>query len=205
LEFNAKSEVKDSKLNANGIIELLPEASTKLRLDPQNPKTTDISFRMPVLKLTSDSIIMTGNINKIEVKLEQWNLIANNCEVSPEVGGLMTNNAVIKTGSFDIPIKYFNLRADFLFVDKVELNNLKLGNGKKLDVKVQNPQFGIDPYCGLDLKPHFKLIIVGNPAAEVTGLPGFGNKPLQFQAVSLLSNGEKNNKLCTKLRKIKFI
>ncbi len=191
LEFNAKSEVKDSKLNANGIIELLPEASTKLRLDPQNPKTTDISFKMPILKLTSDSVIMTGNINKIEVKLEQWNLIANNCEVSPDVGGLMTNNAVIKTGSFDIPIKYFNLRADFLFVDKVELNNLKLGNGKKLDVKVQNPQFGIDPYCGLDLKPHFKLTIVGNPAAEVTGLPGFGNIPLQFQAVSLLSNGEK--------------
>jgi hypothetical protein len=191
LEFNARSEVKDSKLNANGIIELLPEASTKLRLDPQNTKTTDISFKMPVLKLTSDSILMNGNINKIEVKLEQWNLVANNCEVSPDIGGLMTNNAVIKTGSFDIPIKYFNLRADFLFVDKVELNNLKLGNGKKLEVNVQNPQFGIDPYCGLDLKPHFKLTIVGNPAAEVTGLPGFGNKPLQFQTVSLLSNGEK--------------
>ncbi len=191
LEFNATSEVKDNKLNADGTIEMLPEASTKIRLDAQSNKTTDISFKMPVLKLTSDSIISTGNINKIDVQLEQWNLVAYNCEVSSEVGGLMTTNAVIKTGSFDIPIKYFNLRADFLFVDKIELNNLKLGNGKKLEIKIQNPQFGIDPYCGLDLKPHFKLTIVGEPAAEVTGLPGFGNKPLQFQAVSLLSNGEK--------------
>jgi hypothetical protein len=191
LEFSAQSEVKNNELLQNGSINISPFVSTNIRLNPQNSQLTLISFQIPKIVILPDSMYTTAKISKIEVQLEQWKLIANNCEVNSDIGGLRTNDAIIKTGSFDIPVKDFNLRADFLFVDKVELNNLKLGNGKKLEVKIQNPQFGIDPYCGLDLKPHFKLTIVGDPAAEVTGLPGFGNKPLQFQAVSLLSNGEK--------------
>ncbi len=191
LEFSAQSEVKNNELLQNGSINISPFVSTNIRLDPQNSQVTPISFQIPKIVILPDSMYTTTKISKIEVQLEQWQLIANNCEVNSDIGGLQTNDAIIKTGSFDIPVKDFNLRADFLYLNKLELTNIKLGNGKNLELKINNPQFGIDPYCGLDLKPHFKLSLIGNPAAQVAGLPGFGNNPLQFQAISLLSNGEK--------------
>ncbi|MBI5325934.1 MAG: carboxypeptidase regulatory-like domain-containing protein [Ignavibacteriae bacterium] len=75
-------------------------------------------------------------------------------------------------------------------IAKPNVTQLTLGGICKMNLtNPQSAQFGLDPKCGLDLKPHYKLIFIGNPAAKVPGLPGFASD-LKLQAVSLLSDGE---------------
>ena len=54
-------------------------------------------------------------------------------------------------------------------------------------------QFGVDPKCGMDLKPHLMLSLVNDggskPVGSIKNLPGFAH-PLEFQAIKQISNGE---------------
>lgn len=193
LEFSAKSERKNNYISSAGHIYLKPKAWSDIRLDPQNPASVKkIELELPQVHLTADSLYSSTNIAKVEIKLEEWTLEARNCSVSPSLGGLATTDAVIHTKALDIPIGEFNLRHDFLYMAKPQLDNLPLG-GNVATLKVpnsKNAQFGLDPKVGMDLKPHYKLILVGSPAAQVEGIDAFNGKKLTFQAVSLLSNGE---------------
>ncbi|MCL5991636.1 MAG: carboxypeptidase-like regulatory domain-containing protein, partial [Bacteroidetes bacterium] len=189
LEFNAKSNISNSVLTSQGIIYLLPHAWSNIRLDPQNPTTTLVEVDIPQTSITSEGISCGGKIPKLEIKFEQWNVVAKNCEVSPDVGGVKSSDCMIETGALDIPIGEFNLRHDFLYIAKPNVSQLSLGGIWTMNVNnPQSAQFGLDPKCGIDLKPHYKLIFIGDPAATVQGLPGLAT--LKFQAVSLLSNGE---------------
>ena len=74
------------------------------------------------------------------------------------------------------------------------MGNLLLGNGKTLVVNNgAQKQFGLDSRCDLNLKPHYKIAIVGSPAGSVKGLPVLSDS-LAFQAISLLNNGEKSSR-----------
>ena len=190
LEFDADSKIEKSTLNSQGIIYLLPHAWSNIRLDPQNPATTLVEVNIPTTSITSEGVATGGKIPKLEIKFEDWTLVAKNCEVSPDVGGIKSIDSKILTGTLDIPIGEFNLRHDFLYIAKPNVSKLTLGGICTMNVlNPQSAQFGLDPKCGLDLKPHYKLIFIGDPAATVAGLPGFFTT-LKLQAVSLLSDGE---------------
>lgn len=191
LQFNADSKTPSSYITPSGTIVLKPHAWTlNPLLKAYNQKDT-ISIDLPQIGITPDGI-NTGGIlvDKIEIKFEDWNIVARNCEVGPEVGGIKSTNAEIQTGALIIPIKDFTLRSDLIYMGKPDLTVLKLGGIWDMTIKnPENAQFGLDPKVGKDLKPHYKLCFIGDPAANVFGLPGFGTS-LKFQAVSLISNGE---------------
>ncbi|TAL71109.1 MAG: hypothetical protein EPN82_00390 [Bacteroidetes bacterium] len=190
LEFDADSKIENSSLNSQGIIYLLPHAWSNIRLDPQNPATTLVEVNIPTTSITSEGVATGGKIPKLEIKFEDWTVVAKNCEVSPDVGGIKSTDSKILTGTLDIPIGEFNLRHDFLYIAKPNVTKLTLGGICSMFLtNPQSAQFGLDPKCGLDLKPHYKLIFIGDPAATVPGLPGFATS-LKLQAVSLLSDGE---------------
>jgi hypothetical protein len=148
-------------------------------------------MNLPEIGITADGINTGGSlVNQINIKFEKWNIIARNCEIGPEVGGIHSSNTEIQTGTLNIPIQDFTLRSDLIYMSKPQLKTLKLGG--IWDMKIIKPddaQFGLDPKVGKDLAPHYKLCFVGDPAATVSNLPGFGGD-LVIQAVSLLSNGE---------------
>ena len=50
-------------------------------------------------------------------------------------------------------------------------------------------QLVADKKCGSDMSAHLKLSLIGNPAGSIKNLPCF-DRPLGFQTISLLSNGE---------------
>ncbi|PIF05715.1 MAG: hypothetical protein CSA36_05440 [Draconibacterium sp.] len=191
LEFAASSPTTNSYLTTNGSIYLKPLAWTLNPLLKEQGIIDTIKMDLPYIKITSEGVNTDDQLmSKINIKFEEWDIEARNCEVNPQVGGIHSGNAVIKTGSLDIPVKDFTLRHDLIFIDKPELQNLPLGGGIAT-MQMQSgvtPQFGLDPKIGTDQKPHFKLCFVGEPAAIVEGLPGLD--PIKFQAVSLLSNGE---------------
>jgi TANFOR domain-containing protein len=191
LQFSADSRTPSSYITTSGTIVLKPHAWTlNPLLKAYNIKDT-ISMELPEIGITADGINTGGSlVDKIEIRFEEWNIVARNCEVGPEVGGIKSATAEIQTGALTIPIREFTLRNDLIFLGKPDLKVLKLGG--IWDMTLQNPetaQFGLDPKVGKDLKPHYKLCFVGDPAANVYGLPGFGTS-LKFQAISLISNGE---------------
>ena len=191
LEFSADSKTGSSYITPSGTIVLKPHAWTlNPLLKAYNIKDT-ISMDLPEIGITADGINTGGSlVDKIQIKFEEWNIVARNCEVGPEVGGIKSSTAEIQTGALTIPIGEFTLRSDLIFLGKPDLKVLKLGG--IWDMTITNPanaQFGLDPKVGRDLKPHYKLCFVGDPAATVAGLPGF-TSALKFQAVSLISNGE---------------
>ena len=51
-------------------------------------------------------------------------------------------------------------------------------------------QLVADKRCGSDRSAHLKLSLIGDPAGSIKNLPGF-DRPLGFQRISLLSNGER--------------
>jgi TANFOR domain-containing protein len=192
LEFNAASKVGASYITSSGTIVIKPDAWTLNPLLKAYNLIDTIKINLPEIGITADGIV-TGSalIDKIEIKFEKWDIVARNCEIGPQVGGIKSSNTEIQTGVLNIPIKEFLLRNDLIYLGQPDVKELSLGGIWTMKVlHPENAQFGLDPKVGKDLKPHYKICFVGDPAATVSGLPGFGAQVLAFQAVSLLSNGE---------------
>ncbi len=192
LEFSAGSKTNASYITPSGTIIIKPDAWTLNPLLKAYNIIDTIKIALPEIGITADGINTGGSlVDKIEIKFESWNIVAHNCEVGPQVGGIHSTNTEIQTGVLNIPVKEFILRNDLIFMGQPDVKELSLGG--IWTMKVLHPetaQFGLDPKVGRDLKPHYKLCFVGDPAATVSGLPGFGSQLLAFQAVSLLSNGQ---------------
>jgi len=191
LEFNARSQVSESFITPEGIVYLQPRAWTLNPLLKAYGIIDTIGFTLPRLGITANGLLTQGKkVDKVEINFEKWHIVARNCDVGPEIGGIRTTTADIQTGNVNIPIGEFTLRNDLIYLGKPNKKNLSLGGIWSMNLT--NPdaaQFGLDPKTGRDLKPHYKLCFIGDPAATISDLPGFGG-PMQLQAVSLISNGE---------------
>ncbi|MGI6370834.1 MAG: hypothetical protein GX372_00750 [Ignavibacteria bacterium] len=191
LNFNATSEEKESYIDNIGNITIKPVAKSNIRLDPTNPKSVKIiKVDLPSIVINSEGISCSGKIKEISIDLEKWKIIARDCDVSPELGGIYSTKAKISTGSLDIDIAEFNLRSDFMFLGKPNLSYLPLGDVSRINItKGSQIFFGLDPRCGNDLGTHYKLTVCNERCAGyIQNLPGISK--LEFQAISILSNGE---------------
>jgi len=181
-----KSYLSDSKIT------LYTHLKTQ-EIQGLTPKRLELEAGDLVVEPTKIHPINTSNALKF--KLEQWNFEAKKWSFDPSSIQLEMADAIIKTGSIDIPAKNVSISSSKLIIQQFSLNELSLGGVANLDVVGNSASFGLNPSVGSDNGQHWELRITGEgnqPAARLD-LPGFETgKSIDFNMVSVLSNGEQN-------------
>ena len=191
--FNATSPINRSLLGTDGVIRLKPDVWLINPLFKPFNKIDTIRIDLPEVAITPGKIEGDVNLDKIDVKFENWTIEAQNCVVDASKGGISSNKAVIQTGTLDLWATTFVLNKDVFKLEGFDPDKIPLGKNKNVSQIDITPgvefQLVADKRCGSDRSAHLKLSLIGNPAGSIKNLPGF-DRPLGFQTISLLSNGE---------------
>lgn len=204
--FKATADSRNSYIEGNKIV---LDATLEAHMKNANPDSANaqsegsstISLRLPQLVLKDNAIEDQNGNTPLVVTLtdggsvqvgEPWKLEVKNWHISPSEGGLVSNNIILHTGKLDVPFSFFNLRADFAYLDEPVKNNINLG-GYPVDWKQTEACFAYNPNCGSDRKGHWQLIMypptLGTPVGVVKNLPHLSGQ-LEIETISLLSNNE---------------
>ena len=191
--FDATSPINRSRLGTDGVIRLKPDVwLINPPFKPFNRNDT-IRIDLPEVAITPGKIEGDVNLDKIDVKFENWTIEAQNCVVDASKGGISSNKAVIRTGTLDLWATAFVLNKDVFKLEGFDPDKIPLGKNKNVSQIDITPgvefQLVADKRCGSDRSAHLKLSLIGDPAGSIKNLPGF-DRPLGFQTISLLSNGE---------------
>ena len=189
--FDATSPVDQSRLGTDGVIRLKPDVWLINPLFKPFGWNDTIRLDLPEVAITPRRIEGEVNLDKLDVKFENWIIEVRNCQIDASKGGISSNEAVIRTGSLDLRATTFVLNKDVFILDGFDPKRIPLGkNVAQIDISPGVEfQLVADDKCGSDLAPHLKLSLTGNPAGTIQQLPGF-DRPLGFQTISLLSSGE---------------
>lgn len=191
--FNATSPINRSLLGTDGVIRLKPDVWLINPLFKPFDRNDTIRLNLPEVAITPGKIEGDVNLDKIDVKFENWTIEAQNCVVDASKGGISSNKAVIRTGTLDLWATTFVLNKDVFKLEGFDPEKIPLGKNKnvsQIDI-TSGVEFQLvaDERCGSDMSAHLKLSLIGNPAGSIKNLPCF-DRPLGFQTISLLSNGE---------------
>ena len=191
--FNATSPINRSLLGTDGVIRLKPDVWLINPLFKPFDRNDTIRIDLPEVAITPGKIEGDVNLDKIDVKFENWTIEAQNCVVDASKGGISSNKAVIRTGTLDLWATTFVLNKDVFKLEGFDPEKIPLGKNKnvsQIDI-TSGVEFQLvaDKKCGSDRSAHLKLSLIGNPAGSIKNLPCF-DRPLGFQTISLLSNGE---------------
>ena len=191
--FNATSPINRSRLGTDGVIRLKPDVWLINPLFKPFDRNDTIRLNLPEVAITPGKIEGDVNLDKIDVKFENWTIEAQNCVVDASKGGISSNKAVIRTGTLDLWATTFVLNKDVFKLEGFDPEKIPLGKNKnvsQIDI-TSGVEFQLvaDERCGSDRSAHLKLSLIGNPAGSIKNLPCF-DRPLGFQTISLLSNGE---------------
>ena len=189
--FDATSPINRSRLGTDGVIRLKPDVWLINPLFKPFNKIDTIRLNLPEVAITPGKIEGDVNLDKIDVKFENWTIEAQNCVVDASKGGISSNKAVIRTGTLDLWATTFVLNKDVFKLEGFDPKHIPLGKDvSQIDI-TSGVEFQLvaDKRCGSDRSAHLKLSLIGNPAGSIKNLPGF-DRPLGFQTISLLSNGE---------------
>ena len=191
--FDATSPINRSLLGTDGVIRLKPDVWLINPLFKPFNKIDTIRLNLPEVAITPGNIEGDVNLDKIDVKFENWTIEAQNCVVDASKGGISSNKAVIRTGTLDLWATTFVLNKDVFKLEGFDPKKIPLGKNKNVSQIDITPgvefQLVADERCGSDRSAHLKLSLIGNPAGSIKNLPCF-DRPLGFQTISLLSNGE---------------
>jgi hypothetical protein len=168
----------------------------------ENAGSAAIEIHLPKLVLKDNMIEAVSTPEPIIVTLKDggsvqtgqpWKLEVMNWSMDPTEGGLISKKCVLHTGKLDVPFYYFNLRSDFAYLNKPNLNDFNLG-GKKINFIKSKATFGFNPSTGNDKKGHWQIIVspevIGMPVGTIENLSPNLSGLLELETVSLLSNGE---------------
>lgn len=191
--FDATSPINRSRLGTDGVIRLKPDVWLINPLFKPFDRNDTIRIDLPEVAITPGKIEGDVNLDKIDVKFENWTIEAQNCVVDASKGGISSNKAVIRTGTLDLWATTFVLNKDVFKLEGFDPDKIPLGKNKnvsQIDI-TSGVEFQLvaDKKCGSDMSAHLKLSLIGNPAGSIKNLPCF-DRPLGFQTISLLSNGE---------------
>ncbi|WP_278479680.1 TANFOR domain-containing protein [Tannerella forsythia] len=189
--FDATSPINRSRLGTDGVIRLKPDVWLINPLFKPFNKIDTIRIDLPEVAITPGKIEGDVNLDKIDVKFENWTIEAQNCVVDASKGGISSNKVVIRTGTLDLWATTFVLNKDVFKLEGFDPRHIPLGKDvSQIDI-TSGVEFQLvaDKKCGSDMSAHLKLSLIGNPAGSIKNLPGF-DRPLGFQTISLLSNGE---------------
>ncbi|OLQ21541.1 hypothetical protein BGK60_01520 [Tannerella forsythia] len=191
--FDATSPINRSRLGTDGVIRLKPDVWLINPLFKPFDRNDTIRIDLPEVAITPGKIEGDVKLDKIDVKFENWTIEAQNCVVDASKGGISSNKAVIRTGTLDLWATTFVLNKDVFKLEGFDPDKIPLGKNKNVSQIDITPgvefQLVADKRCGSDRSAHLKLSLIGNPAGSIKNLPGF-DRPLGFQTISLLSNGE---------------
>ena len=191
--FDATSPINRSLLGTDGVIRLKPDVWLINPLFKPFNKIDTIRIDLPEVAITPGKIEGDVNLDKIDVKFENWTIEAQNCVVDASKGGISSNKAVIRTGTLDLWATTFVLNKDVFKLEGFDPDKIPLGKNKNVSQIDITPgvefQLVADQRCGSDKSAHLKLSLIGDPAGSIKNLPCF-DRPLGFQTISLLSNGE---------------
>lgn len=191
--FDATSPINRSRLGTDGVIRLKPDVWLINPLFKPFDRNDTIRIDLPEVAITPGKIEGDVKLDKIDVKFENWTIEAQNCVVDASKGGISSNKAVIRTGTLDLWATTFVLNKDVFKLEGFDPKHIPLGKNKnvsQIDI-TSGVEFQLvaDKRCGSDMSAHLKLSLIGNPAGSIKNLPCF-DRPLGFQTISLLSNGE---------------
>ena len=191
--FDATSPINRSRLGTDGVIRLKPDVWLINPLFKPFDRNDTIRIDLPEVAITPGKIEGDVNLDKIDVKFENWTIEAQNCVVDASKGGISSNKAVIRTGTLDLWATTFVLNKDVFKLEGFDPKRIPLGKNKNVSQIDITPgvefQLVADERCGSDRSAHLKLSLKGDPAGSIKNLPCF-DRPLGFQTISLLSNGE---------------
>ncbi len=187
--FDAEA-IQDKSKVSDGQITLYTYLKTKT-IAGMTPDKLEIEAGNLVLEPTK--IIPIKNDNPLKFKLEKWDFETQKWIFNTTTLRIEMPDGIIKTGTIEVPAKDITISHEAFDIGNFELNELSLGGIAKLNIIGNNPSFGLNKNVGADNQAHWELRITGaenNPAANVK-LPGFETgKTIDFDVISLLSNGE---------------
>ncbi len=207
--FDATSPLSKSRLGADGVIRLKPDVWLINPLLKELGRTDTIRLDLPKVYITPKQVEGNIKLDKINVKFEEWNIEVNNCQIDASKGGIISNNVVLHTGKLDFPATTFRLDKERFLLQDFEVDKVPLGKDMAtIDIEPESMfQFGSNPKCGKDMKPHLMIGFVNEggskPVGNIKELPGFKD-PLEFQSIMLTSDGSEEFGFAPNSQKIRL-
>lgn len=163
---------------------------TTLHSNIANLDNPDINLNIGTLVIRPSGIKPITGTDKIEVKMENWNLESTSWLLT-ENTGLLLDKGTIKTGTVDVPFENLGILYDAFNTTELAFDLQSISLKSIIDLKVDGDvDFGYDQGKG-----HWSISIVGKGTSNIAGtiqsLPGMNtNDLIQINNVYLLSNGD---------------
>lgn len=125
IEFAATADAQNSYIDKTGKIHL----NISMNCHIENAQPENFSVKLNDVVLDENKVYPATSTTPIVVALEDWKLSIKNWTISPEQGGIISNDGLIKTAKVDIPFSTFVLRSDMFDMDNFKIKELKLGGG----------------------------------------------------------------------------
>jgi TANFOR domain-containing protein len=188
--FDAAS--KSGKANINGSNITLNTTLSTDKIPLMNPSKFELE--LGDVKISKQGFEPFFNQPGTEFKLEQWTIKAEKWNLSKQYNGILISGGVIKTGLTDVPFNSLTIKPDDLAFSGFQFGNMSLSGVVPLEVLPSNANMMYDQKTGSDLKPHWRLAVLGSgsqPAARIKGLPGMeSGATIDFQVFEVISNNE---------------
>ena len=130
--------------------------------------------------------------SKLNLKFGKWDLETKDWKMSTSEGGIVSENAIIRTALVDIPLEKFILRNDLFQMNaKQDLGKIPIGGGVSnvnVDKKVAHAVLQWDNKVGVDMAGHWRFSITSQtdaPAATTDPLTGIYKSTNLNQTVGL--------------------
>ena len=197
LNFPATANPLNSYIDENGKIHL----DADLTCNIANAQPEKFTVNIPGIVLDQNKVSPVSGTVPIKLALEQWTLEVKDWKLDPSEGGIVSQNALIRTKIVDIPLTRFVLRNDMFRIDDFQFDKIALAGGifpLKIAPAIK-PHLNFEQKVGSDMKPHWNFNLISNGADKVASLPGLAgltnpdmttSYPVDFDYLQILSNNE---------------
>lgn len=153
-----------------------------------------MDFSLGNLLLHKDGFEPLSGTDLPAFTLEKWKVKGKHWAFSKANQKLLVNSGELITGLANIPFKTMGITPSAIEINGIEVGNLSLAGVTPLEILSTNTSFLYDPVSGADMKPHWRLAVIGTgglPAARIQNLPGMQTgESIKFQVFEALSNNE---------------
>ena len=197
LNFPATARPLNSFIDENGKIHLDVDLTCYIA----NAQPENFTVNIPGIVLDQNKVSPSSGSAPIKLALEQWTLEVKNWKLDPLEGGIVSQNALIRTKIVDIPLTRFVLRNDMFQIDDFQFDKIALAGGVfplKIATGIK-PHLNFEQKVGSDMKPHWNFNLISNGSDKVASLPGLAGLtnpdlttpyPVDFDYLQILSNNE---------------
>ncbi len=197
INFPATANPLKSYIDETGKIHLNVDLTCAIA----NAQPENFKLNIPNIVLDQNKVDPASGAEPIKLALEQWTLEVKDWKFSTSEGGIVSENALIRTNIVDIPFTRFVLRNDMFLIEKFAFDKIALAGGifplKNVDPTKAHLNF--EQKVGSDMKPHWNFNLISNGTDKVASLPGLAGLtypdlitpyPIDFDYLQILSNNE---------------